>query len=262
MHCQYICKQCRAPFTRPPSKRPPTYCSRACASAVASAASQAKAAARRASQSPQMCAVVGCGKLMRRHSAVRPWCDQHYQRWRDYGRADEPSHLPLRYPCWVEGCTTQSTERGLCIKHHRRWKRYGSVETVKLRRGLPRTYRPDGYVHVRWPGHANANAAGWVLEHRLVMGEMLGRSLLPEENVHHKNGDRSDNSPENLELWVSMQPSGQRAEDLVAWARTILERYESFVETASEQGNGGSPGGAESVPDALCGVAVGRLDSC
>lgn len=44
--------------------------------------------------------------------------------------------------------------------------------------------------------------------------------------VHHKNGNRSDNRPENLELWSKSQPPGQQVEDKVRWAREILERYE------------------------------------
>lgn len=80
-----------------------------------------------------------------------------------------------------------------------------------------------GYVQVKIDGKP-------YLEHRLVMERLLGRKLRKGENVHHKNGIRNDNRPENLELWASVQPSGQRVTDLVAYAREILALYEDEVD--------------------------------
>jgi HNH endonuclease len=73
--------------------------------------------------------------------------------------------------------------------------------------------------------HPRARRSPYVFEHILVAEGLLGRFLLPGESVHHINGVRHDNRPENLELWTRPQPTGIRVSDAVLWAREIYDRY-------------------------------------
>jgi len=88
----------------------------------------------------------------------------------------------------------------------------GSLRFVKghqhfLRRGSKhwewkggRIVDHHGYVVLQMRGHPLADTHGRVREHRLVMSQKLGRLLNREEHVHHINGNKIDNRPENLEL--------------------------------------------------------------
>jgi len=96
-----------------------------------------------------------------------------------------------------------------------------------------RTRHKAGYVMIWAPGHPRAGKGRYVFEHILVMEQLLGRPILPEESVHHRNGVKDDNRPENLELWTRPQPAGIRASEAVAWAREILARYAGYKDTSN-----------------------------
>ena len=194
------------------------------------------------------CTVPGCSKPQRRKTGKRPWCEQHYQRWRRYGQPDEPSHWQQPKFCTVEGCGAPHAGLGFCIKHKARFKKHGNTTTVLRRPVISGRIKTQGYVLLKRKDHPRANSGGYVYEHRLVMEALLGRYLEPDEQVHHKNGVRDDNRPENLELWVTKQPPGQRVRDLVPWAREILARYEGFIDDGNEHSPTVSPGASGDVP--------------
>lgn len=200
---------------------------------------------RRRTERPTACTFSDCGRKVYGHGL----CAGHWRQQYD-GRPLAPIAERAGWgsnrgrACIVDGCDGEQKARSLCDMHYRRLRKHGTtddIETVRAERYI----NAYGYALVYMPDHPNSGSRGLILEHRLVVSRLIGRPLRPEENVHHKNGVRDDNRPENLELWSTSQPQGQRAGDLVAWAKEVLRLYGDWcgdLDTSPSRVPGGEPG--------------------
>jgi HNH endonuclease len=164
-----------------------------------------------------VCRFEGCG----RPRFNGGWCVGHAAQYYS-GRPLTPIFQP-KAGCDFPGCERPHYALGYCQGHRRQLLDNRPLAPLRERLGR---HIDRGYVLIFEPNHPNARKDGYVAEHIKVMAANLGRPLERFEEVHHKNGIRSDNRPENLELWArGMQPPGSRVSELIDAAVRVLKQY-------------------------------------
>ncbi len=245
---RWNCSRCRRPF-RPSSHRQ-KYCSVRCRQGTAVCVVCRKTFVRVASTTGRFCskncayarrtrpelrrrACLNCRKSFKpvrpEQFACSPWCGSELRRgeracrvcgkrFRNYKHPTNPTCSracagKLRRKPLATGCERCG---GALPEPYSQTKRFCSLACRWLPLGTTRTTM-HGYLVVRVPkGTPGADDKGWIFQHRWVMANSLGRPLLRSERVHHINGKRDDNRPENLELWTDPHknhPRGVRATD-------------------------------------------------
>lgn len=127
--------------------------------------------------------------------------------------------------CSIDGCEGIALRRGWCTRHYQRWRKWGDPEGS--RPPSPGYVTVNGYRKVPAAGHPVADRWGWAYEHRLVAWSAHGPFPLSRQ-VHHRNGDKLDNRPENLEV---LAPAQHRAEHRQIDDAEMRRRYEAGEST-------------------------------
>lgn len=132
------------------------------------------------------------------------------------------------------GCDKPIHCKGICTSCYRKWHYQIREKSRRYPNGISKerevpigtiNLNSYGYLRIKVEKRRGQGDRDWMPHHRYVMEEYLGRKLKSFENVHHINENKQDNRIENLELWITSQPKGQRIQDLIEYAEWILKTY-------------------------------------
>ena len=174
------CLVCNATFSVPPSKDRLKYCSVACYGI--------------AQRGRSTCTVPGGDDLVVGHG----FGTKHYLRYRRYGdpcKFKEKSKVPRKGMRKV--LTLTCLWCGKTLENPTAKRKYCSDYCSGLSDRKPYIIK-KGYRKILVPDHPRADGKGYVFEHVILLESKLGRSLNPGEVTHHLNGNKQDNSPDNL----------------------------------------------------------------
>jgi len=185
------------------------------------------------------CENPGCGKDISHKASIARFCRPpcaNRKRLLDLGKIRKPEYrFAFCVLCYIKindrngkakYCKTcgKKVSAQRCFIKHRKKKGIPMDQRKIEHRGWH--YTKKGYKLLSGKhSHPNAQKNGRIMEHIFIWSQHFGRPLKKGENIHHRNGIVDDNRIENLELWSSVQPSGQRVEDKISWAKELLSQY-------------------------------------
>ncbi len=150
---------------------------------------------------PIKCSVDNCLK----NSVCKGLCGTHYTR---YTRTGDPLKTKnFKYgsiKCAVDNCEAFARENKMCAKHAQRVRRYGDPHyvtseeerRVRSRHSQPKLGKLQPQTYHKFLGrHA----------HRQIMEIKIGRALARNEVVHHIDGNKHNNHPDNLQLMTQSE---------------------------------------------------------
>lgn len=218
------CEECGQDFEAFPSKRR-RFCSKSCSSRV-TIRSRLSAGRTPRARTGQVHACRFCGsdvyvRVYREKQSADHFCSK------DCATKWQARNSVVR-PCeWCGSEMTMSPFRSKLQRFCSRQCQREGVSRTALERehnGLRVRQTSEGYIYVWEPDNPSSYKDGWMPEHRLVMQNVLGRPLEPDEYVHHKNQRKDDNRIANLEL---MTPAEHRSLHIrLDKALTEIEEYQ------------------------------------
>lgn len=216
INAQNICRGCQADFARQSRQRAGRCCT-ICNNVKRWKGPSPSCPPCNAKSRNAGCTEVECARKAR----TRGLCEPHRR------ASLVAAGLVIAQECSVFECTRPLLANERCALHYVRHKKSGldHLDNPPAPAGSGWTTPKSGYRMLQVNGRAT-------YEHRHIMEQMLGRSLMAGEQVHHRNGVKDDNRPDNLELWVKQQPVGQRVVDLISWATGVAAALQMPVEEA------------------------------
>ena len=220
MTIEKICEKCGNLISVPNQRKGQKFCSVACSSGRKFSERRPEFQSIGPKTHPYVCQHCGETFYRRKYPHTPKFCSSSCSAKNQHidGRTRGKSKKPA--PTFIcKHCGKKNERRGIIFK--------GRVRCYDKRVFCDRTCANSAQNkggHIHHSGYRIIQVNGKpVSEHKHIIEQHLGRPLKPYENVHHKNGERSDNRLENLEVWITRQPKGQRIEDTEDWAIAFLE---------------------------------------